>query len=88
MLLRYVSWLTARMIEYLKSKELVHPESDEQEIEGFLMHQISASVAYKFYTYLRLKSEGGGSKAKKRVKKVTKKRSKKKASKKRTRKGW
>jgi endonuclease III len=76
--------LTARMIEYLRSKELVHPESDEQEIEGFLMHQISASGAYKFYTYLRLKSEGSGSKAKKRVKKVTKKKSKKKASKKRT----
>ena len=76
--------LTARMIEYLKSKELVHPESDEQEIEGFLMHQISASEAYKFYTYLRLKSEGGGSKAKKLVKKVTGKKSEKKASKKRT----
>ncbi|MHC4417828.1 MAG: hypothetical protein ACYSU6_04490 [Planctomycetota bacterium] len=78
--------LTARMIGYLRSKELVHPESDEQEIEGFLMRQISVSEAYKFYTYLRLKSEGSGSKAKKRVKKVTKKKSKKKASKKRTRK--
>ena len=79
--------LTARMIEYLRSKELVHPESNEQEIEGFLMHQISVSEAYKFYTYLRLKSEGGGSKAKKHVKKVTRKKSKKKASKKRTHKG-
>lgn len=78
--------LTAKMVEYLKSKELVHPESDEQEIGGFLMRQISASEAYKFYTYLRLKSEGGRSKSKKRVKKVTKKRTKKKTGKKGTRK--
>ena len=78
--------LTAKMIEYLKDKELVHPESDEQEIEGFLMRQISVSEAYKFYTYLRLESEGGGSKSKKRVKEVSGKKSKKKASKKRSRK--
>jgi endonuclease III len=76
--------LTAKMIEYLRSKELVHPESDEQEIEGFLMRQISASEAYKFYTYLRLESEGDGSKSKNRAKKVTRKKPKKKASKKRT----
>jgi hypothetical protein len=78
--------LTAKMIEYLKSKELVHPESDEQEIEGFLMRQISVSEAYKFYTYLRLESEGSRPKAKSRVKKVTGKKSKKKSSKKKARK--
>jgi len=35
--------LTARMTEYLRSNELVHPEADEQEIEGFLARQISAA---------------------------------------------
>jgi endonuclease III len=78
--------LTEKMVEYLRSNGLVHPESDEQEIEGFLMRQISSSEAYKFYTYLRSESEGVGSKVKKREKKTTKTRTKKSTSKKKTRK--
>ena len=76
--------LTARMVEYLKSNGLVHPESEEQEIEGFLMRQISASEAHKFYTYLRFESEGGRPKGKKRE--TTTKKTKRRTSKKRTRK--
>jgi len=51
--------LTEKMVEYLRSNGLVHPESDEQEIEGFLMRQVSSSGAYKFYAYLRSESEVG-----------------------------
>jgi endonuclease III len=49
--------LTKKMIEYLRSNELVHPEADEQEIEGFLARQISAENAYEFYYLLRCQSE-------------------------------
>lgn len=60
--------LTKKMIEYLRSNELVHPGADEQEIEGFLARQISAENAYEFYALLRRESEsqkaGKGKKAK------------------------
>lgn len=49
--------LTKKMIEYLRSNELVHPEADEREIEGFLARQISAENAYEFYSLLRHQSE-------------------------------
>ena len=49
--------LTNKMVEYLKSNELVHPEADEQEIEGFLTRQISARSAYEFYSLLRREIE-------------------------------
>jgi endonuclease III len=49
--------LTKVMIDYLKSDELVHPDADEQEIEGFLARQISANNAYEFYALLRRVSE-------------------------------
>ena len=49
--------LTKRMIEYVRSNELVHPDSDEQQIEGFLAKQIPAESAYEFYTLLRRQSE-------------------------------
>jgi endonuclease III len=49
--------LTRQMIEYLRSNELVHPEADEQEIEGFLTKRISAVNAYEFYVLLRRESE-------------------------------
>jgi len=51
--------LTKNMIEYLKNNQMVHPEADEQEIEGFLARQISASNAYEFYSLLRHESESG-----------------------------
>lgn len=70
--------LTARMTEYLRSNELVHPEADEQEIEGFLARQISAANGYEFYALLRGHSESDGRGAKKKVRtksvpKITKK---------------
>jgi len=49
--------LTKKMIEYLRNAELVHPEANEQEIEGFLAKQIPAADAYEFYALLRRESE-------------------------------
>ncbi len=56
--------LTASMIEYLRQKELVNPESDERDIEGFLTRQISTRNAYEFYQLLRNESESRRRKAK------------------------
>jgi hypothetical protein len=49
--------LTKRMIEYLRNNQLVHPDADEQQIEGFLTKQIPAENAYEFYALLRRQSE-------------------------------
>jgi len=49
--------LTKKMIDYLRSKQLIHPDADEQQIEGFLARQISAENAYGFYALLRRQSE-------------------------------
>lgn len=49
--------LTKKMIEYLRSNELVDRQANEQEIEGFLTRQISAKDAYGFYALLRAESE-------------------------------
>ena len=49
--------LTKKMIEYLRSNELVHAGADEREIEGFLARQISAENTYEFYALLRRESE-------------------------------
>jgi len=49
--------LTKRMIDYLKSNQMVHPDADHQQIEGFLARQISAKNAYEFYALLRRESE-------------------------------
>ncbi|MFC1737997.1 hypothetical protein ACFL1G_02985 [Planctomycetota bacterium] len=68
--------LTEKMIEYLKKNELVHPDSDNQQIEGFLTRQIAAKNAYEFYHLLRKASES--SKTKKKTKRKTKKRKTKK----------
>lgn len=75
--------LTKKMIEYLRNNELVHPDADKQEIEGFLARQISAGNAYEFYSLLRHRSEARkpgrkketvrGAKAKKRAKKMKEK---------------
>lgn len=59
--------LTKGMIEYLRSNELVHPEADEQEVEGFLARQISAKNAYEFYYLLRCQSESRRARAKKKT---------------------
>jgi len=72
--------LTKGMMEYLKSKELVYPGADEQQIGGFLAKQISANKGYEFYALLRRESEARRSKKKK---KKTETKSKKKTTKKR-----
>ena len=79
--------LTDGMIEYLKSKELVYPEADEQQISGFLAKQISAKRGYEFYVLLRTESEAFEREKKKKVKTASAKRktTKKKATKKVTR---
>lgn len=75
--------LTARMIEYLKDNEMVHADSERDDIEGFLTRQISAKNAYEFYALLRKESE---KQAPKKAKKKTaaKKTVKKKAAVKKT----
>jgi endonuclease III len=64
--------LTKRMIEYLRDNQLVDPESDEQQIEGFLAKQISAENAYEFYVLLRRQSEKRKTKKKKKTVRKTK----------------
>ncbi len=64
--------LTKKMIEYLRSTELVHPEADEQEIEGFLARQISAENAYEFYALLRRQCEARRRSVKKETTRKTK----------------
>jgi endonuclease III len=73
--------LTKKMIEYLRINELVHPEADEQEIEGFLARQISAENAYEFYALLRHRSEARRGKGKKKTTRKTKTKAKKKTKK-------
>jgi endonuclease III len=76
--------LTQKMIEYLRRNELVHPEADEQEIEGFLARQISAENAYEFYALLRHQSETRKRRAKKKTTRKTKAKSKTKKKTKKT----
>jgi endonuclease III len=67
--------LTEDMIKYLKSNELVNPDADQQQIEGFLAKQISAKNGYEFYALIRKESES--TKAKKKTKaRTTSKKSK------------
>jgi len=78
--------LTETMIEYLKDNELVHPDADQHQIEGFLMKQITAKDAYEFYALLRKESESA-QKRKTSKKKTTKRRkikTKRKTKKKKT----
>jgi endonuclease III len=64
--------LTKKMVEYLIENGMVHPSSDEQEIEGFLARQISAENAYEFYALLRSRSESGRGESKGKKKTVRK----------------
>jgi endonuclease III len=70
--------LTSRMLDYLREKELVHPDADEQEIEGFLTRQISASRAYEFYCLFRRTSESRRGRRRKSTRRTKIKRAKKK----------
>ena len=87
--------LTKKMVEYLRKNELIHPESDEQEVEGFLTKQIRSENAYEFYSLLRQHSERSRARKKKKSTKkaevtkktAVKKKKKAKKRKKTTRKG-
>lgn len=75
--------LTKTMIEFLKNNELVDPEADEDQIEGFLAKQISAKNGYDFYALLRRESEAKkGTKKKPKTTAKTKKKTKKKVTRK------
>lgn len=85
--------LTEKMIEYLRTNELVDPGADEQTVGGFLAKQIPAKSGYEFYALLRHESERSEGtkpkKAKKKTKTATKtgkKTTKKKKNKKKTKK--
>ncbi|MHC4212071.1 MAG: hypothetical protein ACYSWP_01735 [Planctomycetota bacterium] len=82
--------VTERMIDYLKAYELVHPDADQHQIEGFLARQIPSSNLYEFYVLLRAQSESKKAKKRKKTKKKTKKKttakSKKKVAAKKTKK--
>lgn len=49
--------LTETMAAYLKKNEIVDPDADAQDIEGFLTRQVAAKNAYEFYSLLRRESE-------------------------------
>ena len=78
--------LTKKMIEYLRSNELVHAGADEQETVGFLTKQISAENAYEFYALLRRESESRKGRIKKKAKKVKSKKATTKRKKTKTKK--
>jgi len=64
--------LTESMAAYLKQNEIVDPEADVQDIEGFLTRQVAAKNAYEFYSLLRRESESPKI-AKKKTKRTTRK---------------
>ncbi len=49
--------LTETMASYLRQNEVVDPEADAHDIEGFLTRQVAAKNAYEFYSLLRQESE-------------------------------
>lgn len=65
--------LTEKMIKYLKDNELVNPDADQQQIEGFLAKQIPAKNGYDFYALLRQESESTKARKKTKVKTTGKK---------------
>jgi endonuclease III len=68
--------LTKTMIEFLKNNELVDPEADQEQIEGFLAKQIPAKNGYDFYVLLRRESEAQKEAKKKKTKTKDKKKTK------------
>jgi len=67
--------LTASMVDYLRQQEVVDPQADEEDIEGFLSRQVAAKNGYEFYALLRRASESA------RVAKKKKKKTRRKSSK-------
>ena len=72
--------VTETMIEYLKAHELVHPDADQHQIEGFLARQIASSNSYEFYFLLRGESESKTARKRKKTKKKTTVKTKKKVA--------
>jgi endonuclease-3 len=62
--------LTPKMIEYLKTSQLINAEAGYEEIEGFLARLISIKNAYEFYSLLRHESESPKKQPKKTKKKT------------------
>ena len=69
--------LTPNMIEFLKSNNLVDPDANEQDIEGFLTRLIPAKNGCEFYTLLRQESELPETMRKRKTKKKTTRKAKK-----------
>lgn len=67
--------LTEQMVEYLKRDEIVDPEADDDDVEGFLTRQVAAKNAYEFYALLRRESES--SRARKRTQKKVRRKTRK-----------
>jgi endonuclease III len=61
--------LTPKMIEFLKSNQLIDAESNYEETEGFLCRLISIKNAYEFYSLLRHECESPKKQSKKTKKK-------------------
>ncbi len=78
--------LTAKITEYLKEQDFVHPDANETEIQAFLTRQIPASKAHEFFSLLRRESEKGSVRAKLKSaeKRETKRKSASKPKRKRT----
>ncbi len=77
--------MTAKMIEYVKDNDLVHPNSSDKEINGFLERQFGSSEILNFYKLLRqLSDDYDANSAKKAKNKATKKTVTKKTAKKKT----
>ena len=76
--------INKKMVNYLRTNNLVHPEADEKEIEGFLAKQIRAEKTYEFYTLLRRAAEARHDIAKLKKKAAEKAKTKKQTKKKKT----
>ena len=64
--------LTGAMVDYLRQNEIVDPQAEEEDIEGFLGRQVAAKDGYEFYALLRRESESPKV-AKKKTKKTRRK---------------
>lgn len=75
--------LTETMAAYLRQNDVVDPDADVHDIEGFLTRQVAAKNAYEFYDLLRRESEAPKLAQKKTIqtRKTTKKRKVAKAKK-------
>jgi hypothetical protein len=76
--------LTRSMLDYLRSKKLVHPNADDHQIKGFLTRQIPASSGFEFYALLRRESEKRRARKKKKTTRKKKTTTKTKEMKKKT----